>query len=243
MLNTRGNTIRTNHNPIPTCSNMKTFIKHLVVAATIAGFVPLAQAIPQLKIFDGTTTIIVSDNGGGDSSGTAGRIVWDGSIGNWTLNTDVGTTWPAIGTLSNPRLDLSFNAVSNGLGGTLVITFSADGFGPTNGSVAASIGGVTDGAVSYQTFGGTSNVNFDTSNLLTSQGPFANAFSGAVTGGTISNAGPYSLTERITITHAGSGITTGNALLQVPDSGTSALLLGAGLTGIGLMTRIRRRIA
>ena len=40
--------------------------------------------------------IIVIDNGAGDLSGAVGRVVWNGSIGNWTFNTDVGTTFPII---------------------------------------------------------------------------------------------------------------------------------------------------
>src|SRR5689334_19426514 len=182
-----------------TSSLMKTLLKYLALAATIAGATQVVQAVPQLKIFDGINTIIITDNGGGDGSSAAGRIVFDGTIGNWTLNTHVGTTFPAIGSLSNPQMDLSFNATSNGAGGTLTITFSADGFGPTNGTALAQIGGTAQGTVGYQTFGGTTNTLFDTSHLLTSQGPFGpGAFSGTVAGGGVSNVGPYALTQQIT---------------------------------------------
>jgi hypothetical protein len=223
---------------------MKTLLKYLALAATNAGATQIAQAVPQLKIFDGTTTIIVSDNGAGDGSSALGRIVWDGTIGNWTLNTHVGTTFPAIGTLSNPQMDLSFNATSNGNGGTLTLTFSADGFGPTNGTAMAQIGGTAQGTVGYQTFGGNSNTIFDTTHQLTSQGPFGpGAFSGTVAGGTVSNVGPYSLTQQLVITHTGAGISTGNSFLTVPDSGTSILLLGAALTGLAMLARVRRFFA
>jgi hypothetical protein len=226
---------------------MKTLLKYSALAAAIAGLTQLAQAVPQLRLFDGTTTFTISDNGGGDSQGAAGQIVWVGSIGNWTLNVHTGTTYPVLGTLQNPTLDLSFNATSTGPGGTLQISFSADGFGPTNGSAISSIGGTiaSGGSVIYNTYGGTNNTNFSTANLLTSQGPFpTGAFSGTQVGGTISNPGPYALTQVVSITHgAGTFQTTGDALLQVPESGTSILLLGAGLTGIGLLGRFRRRIA
>lgn len=217
--------------------------KLLGIAIAIAGLTQLAHALPSIRIFDGTTTITITDNGAGDSSPVAGRVLWDGTIGNWTLNTHVGTGYPVLGSLTNPVLDLSFNAVSNGAGGTLTIMFSVDGFGPTSGSATAAIGGTAGGSVVYRTAGGNNNTLFSTSNILTTQGPFTGAFSGSVTGGSINNAGPYSLTQQIQITHAGAGISTGNSLLTVPDSGTSVLLLGAGLMGLAFMARLRQRMA
>lgn len=224
---------------------MKTIYKFLAVAAAVAGLTQMAQAVPQLRVFDGTTTITISDNGAGDAQGAAGQVVWVGSVGNWTLNVHTGTTFPVLGTLANPVMDLSFNATSNAAGGTLVISFTADGFGPSAGGTVAAIGGTTNatGTVLYQTYGGTNNTPFSTANLLTSQGPFGPvAFSSTVSGGGVNNAGPYSLTQVITLTHTGGGITTGDALLSVPESGTSLLLLGAGLTALGVFARIRRRL-
>ena len=224
---------------------MKTSIKYLAIAAAIAGLTQVAQAVPQLRVFDGTTTITISDNGAGDAQGAAGQVVWIGSIGNWTLNVHTGSTYPVIGTLTNPMLDLSFNATSNGAGGTLTISFAADGFGPTAGTAQASIGGTiaAGGSLTYNTYGGTNNTNFSLVNQLTSQGPFgAGAFSGSAAGGVVSNPGPYALTQVVSITHgAGTFQTTGDALLTVPESGTSILLLGAGLSAVGLMARGRRR--
>lgn len=226
---------------------MKTFPKYLAVAAAIAGLTQIAQALPQLRIFDGVSTVTITDGGAGDSQAAAGQVVWVGSIGNWTLNVHTGSTFPVIGSLSNPMLDLSFNATSGGTGGTLVISFAADGFGPTSGSTQALIGGTiaNGGSLTYNTYGGTNNTNFSLVNPLTAQGPFAaGAFAGAVTGSSINNVGPYALTQVVSITHgAGTFQSTGDALLTVPDSGTSILLLGAGLTSLGLVARMRRRVA
>jgi hypothetical protein len=221
---------------------MNPYTRLLAVVTAALAATPFAHAIPQLRIFDGITTITVSDNAAGDSSGATGRIVWNGTIGNWTFNTDVGTTSPIIGSVTNPQLDLSFNAVSNGAGGTIVISFSENGFGPSAGFSFASIGGVTQGTVNYQTFGGTNNTLLSTSTLLSSQGPFTGAFSGAVSGSGVSNGGPYSLTQMVTITHAANGITTGNVFLSVPDSGDTALLLGAVLASLGFVGRLQRML-
>lgn len=226
---------------------MKTSLKFLAALAAIASLTQIALAVPQLRVTDGVNTVTISDSGAGDLQAAAGQVVFVGSVGNWTLNVHTGTTYPVIGSLSNPMLDLSFNATSSGAGGTLWIYFSADGFGPTAGSTTAAIGGTiaSGGSVTYNTYGGTNNTNFSVANQLTAQGPFApGAFSGATTGGNISNAGPYALTQVVAITHgAGTFQSTGDALLTVPESGTSILLLGAALTGVGLIARLRRRTA
>jgi hypothetical protein len=98
--------------------------------------------------------------------------------------------------------------------------------------------------VSTASFGGTNNTLFSTVSPLTAQGPFTLAFSGSPTSAPIVNEGPFAITEQVTITHTGAGITTGNALLTtVPDSGTSVLLLGLGLTTLGFVARTRQRLA
>lgn len=210
-----------------------------------AGLMNSAHAVPILRVFDGTTTLTFVDNGPGDMQPVAGQVVFVGGLGNWTLNVHSGTTYPAVGSLTNPLLDVSFNATSINAGGTLEISFSADGFGPTHGSSELQIGGTLSpgGLLTYQAFGGTNNVLFSTANLLGSAGPFApGAFSSGTTGGMVSNAGSYSLTQQVTITHgAGTSQTTGNALLRVPEGGTSLLLLGVGLLGVGFMNRFRRK--
>jgi hypothetical protein len=220
---------------------MKKSLHFLRFALALGGLTSLAQALPELRIFDGTTTYTITDGGVGDIGTAAGRVVWDGIIGIWTLNTHVGTTFPSIGSLTSPMLDLGFNG-SSSAAGTLVLTFSADGFGPTFGLSTSSIGGVTAGTVSSASYGGTNNTRFSTSNLLASQGPFSGAFGSATTGGTVNNQGPYALTHQITITHNGAGLTTGNGLLTVPESSSSLLLLGFGLTGLALVARFRARL-
>jgi hypothetical protein len=57
----------------------------------------------------------------------------------------------------------------------------------------------------------------------------------------VAGGGPYSLTEDIVITQTGAGGTTGDVILSVPDSGTTLMLLGAGLSVLGFAGSIRRR--
>jgi hypothetical protein len=221
---------------------MNKLFKYLTLAAAIAGFSQLAYATSQILLWDGIAGdpwVVVATGATG-----VGQITWTGSYNGFTLNVDTGTGYPAIGSLTAPKLDLTFNAVSNSAG-SIYIAFTENGFGPTDGSSQAKIGGTTDGFVSFLTFGGSSNVLNDGSTLLTQEGPFTANFTGTVGGAGLRNAGPFSLMEIVRITHGvGQGLqTSGDATLTVPDAGTTLLFLGAGLTGLALIGRRQKRRA
>jgi hypothetical protein len=224
---------------------MKISLKHLFLAGTIAGAAQIARAVPTLMITDGTNSVTIADGSSLDSNSAAGAVSWNGSLDNWTLNFDTGLGYPAIGSPTSPILDLSFGAYTS-TGGALWVYFSEDGF-TAGGSTLANIGGTTQGQVAFGTFGGTSNTLFDhsASNLLTIL-PFTNGsytgpvFSGTESGGTVGGGAPYSLTEIIAINQVGAGLTTGDASLTVPDGGTTALLLGVGLLGLGVVASKRK---
>jgi len=91
---------------------MKTFLKYIVLAATIAAFAEMAYAIPTLRIYSGSA-VLVPDNSAGDINPSLGQVTWLGQIGNFALTVDTGTSYPNIGTLASPRLDLSFDATTS----------------------------------------------------------------------------------------------------------------------------------
>jgi hypothetical protein len=224
---------------------MKMKLGYLLAIGAIASLIDPAFGTPTLTISDGVNTISVSDNMAGDANAAVGQVTWIGGLDNWILNVDTGTSYPAIGTLLFPSLDLSFNAISNGVGGNLWISFSDNGFGPSAGISNTVIGGTVSGpgSVSFSTYGGNSNTLFDSTNWLSSVGPFTGpAFSTSILGGPVSNAGPYSLTEVVQITSDGAAAMTGDASLSVPDAGTTVMLLGAGLLGLALAGSLRRRV-
>jgi hypothetical protein len=221
----------------------------MAIGAAI-GIMGAAYATPTFKITDGVNTVLVSDNGAGDANSVAGQITWIGSLGNWTLNVDTATTYPALGTLASPILNLNFNGISNGASWPLRIEFSANGFGPTTGATETSTGGTIMGAstVTFSTFGGNSNTLFDTTNSLSSVGPFAGpAFSNSVVGGLLSAQGPYSLTDVVQINCTGASTISGNASFSVlggtpvPDGGLTVMLLGVGLLALGALGSIKQR--
>ena len=55
------------------------------------------NAIPTLTLSDGTTTIVVMDNGAGDLDPTLGSVVFNGAVGsNFSVNTSAGLTKPPV---------------------------------------------------------------------------------------------------------------------------------------------------
>lgn len=225
---------------------MKPSLKYLFLLGAISAAFQTANAVPTLMISDGVNSITIADGSAMDTNSATGAVSWTGSLDNWTLNFDTGLGYPAVGSPADPLLDLSFGAYTP-TGGSLWIFFSEDGF-TAQGTAFASIGGTTQGSVAFGGFGGTSNALFDysSSNLLTilpsSSAYYGPSFSGSTFGGTVNSEGAYSLTEVVAINQIGAGLTTGDAMLSVPDGGTTMLLLGAGLLALGFTGSFRKRL-
>lgn len=236
---------------------MKTFLKYTFLAASIAALAQIAHATAVLKISEITGAVVtdkvtITDNGVGDLTPVAGAVTFAGGIDNWIINVDTGYTYPTLGSQADAQMHLSFSAqyAGSGVASSLVIQFSADGFTDVAGNANVAIGGVTPGVLCYSTFSDASDVLFALTNKLTAIGGLVGdpanggAYASAVMAGTVPIAGQdgsYSLTQKIVIAPV-QGVTSGDATLSVPDSGTTLMLLGAGLAGLGLVSRLRRRI-
>ena len=217
----------------------------LVAAGALIG-ASVAHALPTMTISaPGETDIVVEDGGVGDTDGAAnGRILFNVDIGSFISVGSAAFTKPFLGT-DALQIDTAFTAVSSAPG-DLTVTFSETDF-KLNGTPTflSSIGGTTDGEVTYQTY-------VDDSNALNGQavqvgdlGPFTTlAFSGLDTGSaTVST--PFSMTQVINVSHDRAGrtdITTGDANLRVPVPATLGLL-GVGLIGLGWLGRRRASAA
>jgi hypothetical protein len=218
-----------------------------LVAISVA---PAAQAIPQLRLSDGFTTITVTDGGVGDIDANVGAIVFQGSIGVFNISVTTGITKPILGSPTEPVLDLNSIAV-NGTGpGTLTISFSETDFvsaGPSVNFLTA-VGGVTAGSVVFDYYASASNANFatdllvDTTGLLS--GPFVDTAlaSEALTG-------LYSMTTVATIIHTANGqnssfnanFETVSDTIEIPEAPLAPSLI-AGALLLAART-IRRRKA
>lgn len=201
-----------------------------IIAVAVATCAISAYAVPTMTIFDGTTTVTITDGGAGDSCPDTGCVVWIGTIGVWNINVDTGLTKPASGTPTHLDMDLSFVAHSTAAG-TLSITWSDDGYMVSGGGVDT-IGGTTDGSVS-------DNVLINGGAVL-SLGPFGpGAFSDTTTGTITLNPSDI-IALQVNITQSGSGTTTGDKNLKVPEGGSTLALLGIAMVGLeGLRRKLR----
>jgi hypothetical protein len=185
-----------------------------LLSVITAGFAaPASAQTATLYLSDPVTStqVVILDQSALDSNPTLGVIEYDGAVGpNWALNVTSGATKPDSGTATDPYMDVTSVDASSPGGGTLIIEFSDVDYGPLpSGSVfREAYGGTTVGTVSYSTFLDATDIVFGHGTLLASQGPRGpGAFNGTSFSSPVGAAFPYSLTQRLVITHQRAGWT------------------------------------
>lgn len=242
----------------------------LAAGALFCG-VQVATAVPSLRISSGGTTVILTDedleNALGwqaappvgstlltdAAPGFLGFVSVTTTVGSFAITTTTGATYPSIGSITSPEMDvLNLSVSSSGAGGTLTVEFSEDGFGPTQGTGGRmAIGGTlgTGASANYDAYADGSNVlfaqtdHFGNLSFGPNTGSSPISFSGDVSGSAPGVSSPsYSLTQVVTITH-GAGLVSSSfdAALDVPDGGTTVSLLGLTLLGLGAGRRALRK--
>ncbi len=230
----------------------RTILAVLLVMGLLAGFGSISEASPilfEIQISDGIhDSITIQDNlVGVDLDSRPGLIVWSGSLGDWTVVTQIAQTYDILGTPMAPEIDLNSTNLS-AKGGTLTIDVSAVGFiAPASGfvPVQVAIGGTTlangNSTVTAQLFGGTSNTLLDTSNLIIGTGALAGdshgVFGGSADGSFAPTLGTYSLTSEVTLHHNVAGLTTFDVDSKAVPEPFTLVFLGACLLGAGMASR------
>jgi hypothetical protein len=217
---------------------MKTNLLKLALPAVALMLAASANAVPTLTITDGA---------GNTASGSVvgpGVLSFNGSVGDWNINILSALTFPALGTPTTPNIDVggqdNYKAGSGGAGAggnVLTIVFTADGFGPVTGPLAATIGGTQNGGtLTFVTKAGSTTL---TSSGVVGTGPYSNTRTGSL------NNFTGSLQEIITLTANNSSdfVSLDANLEVVPDSGMTLVLLGSSLTVLALFARTRKVVA
>ena len=221
---------------------LRTVLVATLVAA-ITGLASDANAGFKITIDNPATVGVDATLSDGDLDGL---IIFGQAAGTFTLNLGAAISKPQLGSAVTPRLDLSsFNSSTNAA--SLVIKVTDTGFMSGAGTAFMSIGGTTDGTVSYSAYWDPSNAEFGTANQIGSTltfGPGGTSFpfSGSATSGGVGTATPFSLTQIITVAHLAGGrfskATSFDASLIVPEP-SSIALFGLGLLGLGVAVRRR----
>jgi len=216
-------------------------ILKLITATLLLALASSANAVLELRISDGTSTVNLSDVDGD------GSLVFIGGIGNWSFNVIVGASSPLTGTGQGADIfELTSFNVTGGGSGTLQIMLSDTDFSRVDTSYNAFIGGTTAGSTTFQSYLGSSNTTFDTGVQLASFGTYgAGSYSdnkfGYINNGLFGGSpNPYSLTQVATITHTSKYDTTGFSQKIVIPEPAALALLGIGLLGLGIFGRRSR---
>lgn len=217
----------------------KALLGSLIVCVCIFLGTNVVHATATLKLDDGTITKTIMDQGAWDTNLTVGVVSYNGSVGNFIVNVTTGITTPVVGSWTLPELDLNSVNVSSSTGGTLDIWFSEIGYGPFAGTgLITSVGGTTEGRISFNSYVDNSNTIFGTGSTIGSLGPYTDtpagtpplAFSGS-TSSAVSPSNPFSVTSRATITHgSGTNVSSFNMAVVVPEPVSSTLFIVGGAT-------------
>jgi hypothetical protein len=193
----------------------------LVVIALFALCSSQAFATVQLRLSDGTVpgTVVVVDQGPGDSNPDAGIVLYIGPVGpNWTVNVSSGLSKPTMGNALVPQMDLGTANFSSLAPGVLTVELTDTDF-LANGTGEVVVGGTTDGNVTIRTYADASNTPFGKTTQLSSQGPFGpGPFSGETTTATVGTGSPYSLTIAAEINHRVPGSTGFDVEIKIKPS-------------------------
>lgn len=185
-----------------------------------------AEAVPSIRITQGTNVLVVEDGDVNDRANLpppfgfdAGVVDYFGVVGNFLVDVS-GYTKPFIGSPSRPSLDILSAQFSSSAGAsTVTVEFSDTDF-VTGGPVVtlpSKIGGTTNGTLRYQTFASLSNDLFAQDILISDSGALTGAFSFSEMA-TIALQGDYSLTTVITVDHGPSPTVEGGELALVNSS-------------------------
>jgi len=227
---------------------MKRDLRFFVVLLAVGGVAGIARGAVGtiLSINDGVDPVItIGDNGAGDLNPAVGVLTLSTNVGVWSLTVSTGATKPALGSSTNPVMDLVIQASSTGAG-SLTYTFSDNSFthGPAtlNSTVSGHVISGAPTTINYSVFGDPSNLVGALTTQLTTTGTVPLPIL-ASNSGSLAFVTPFSLSQVVQLTASGASAVSVDASLNVssvPEPSSVALtFLGLAFLVMGLAHRRR----
>jgi len=202
-----------------------------------------AQATATLSLFDGTHSKLIADQDAYDLNSNPGVVTYIGALGCFDINITTGTTYPDIGSLSYPMLNLKDVSIEGTDSGTLTIKFSEIGFGPTGSAdfITQAWGGTTE-SVTFNSYFDSGNNLFGQGTLVGTLGTYSNTLFNGTTTSSGNPSNPYSLTNVATITYNAPSATAFNMNLSVvPEPVSSTLfIIGGAVLGFRSFRKMKK---
>ena len=229
---------------------MKTLV-FAAICAVSTGLAAFGSTSDEMELISGSSSIVITDNGAGDSNSAAGTIAYSNSNFNgWNISVASGTTRsPSLSPFGLDLASLTATCASGGCTTTpLQVWYSDIGF-----TVPVAAGGFTTTFSSTQTGNGAStesawfsnlNTVFSQQNLIGTIGPFSASNVGSANGGLVAATPSYSLTLEQVFTDAnGTAVSfsvDGNIVNAVPEP-AAIFLFGTvlALCAAGFRKRLR----
>jgi hypothetical protein len=224
-----------------------------LLAAALVGWVsvPSAHAGPVFQISDGTTTVTVVDNAGGDSNPLVGAITYapggGGPFPGLALTINAGVSTPVY-PIPN-AIDLVSMQITNALPGIrdFTLKFSDTDFTHLLGSanLVLSLGGTLTGpggsTIKFDGYEDNTNTLFGVGGAHVGSAAFGPGAYSTEQAASIIGASPFSLTEVVTIHFTGPGALSFDSELKVVPEPATLTLVGIGLMGLSAVAWRRRK--